>query len=469
MRFVLLHYHFLKNAGSTIENILDRNFGERLARVDTPQRSGHFTNAALLKLLEDRPEVAAVSSHQIRHPLPEVRGYLFFDICFLRDPIDRIRSMYDYFREKPAAGDPLSELANRSGLGEFITCLVERFREEATNVQVALLAHGGVDERPPDRRDFSVALERALDTAFLGVVDQFDQSLIAGRHLLDPVFPALDYSYTPANVSGGMEGSVAGRRRKLREACGRAVYRELVRLNALDCELVRRARAEVRRRLTLAPPIHRTRNHKPAIVPRRLFPALRIRRARLFDPAFYLERYPDVRGAGVDPLRHYLRYGSVEGRKPHPLFEPDHYLARCPEARNSGNPLFDFLDNGAMCSTHPLFDSAAYVAENPDAAPQPLVHYLARPVRERDRALPYHRAVTRSFPVAHLNILDVPVDVCFPDDPPADNPTAAGSAGTVMVWRDGHGRKQFLAPAEQRAFLRAAGYGQLRAQIDSTG
>jgi len=26
MRFVLLHYHFLKNAGSTIENILDRNF-----------------------------------------------------------------------------------------------------------------------------------------------------------------------------------------------------------------------------------------------------------------------------------------------------------------------------------------------------------------------------------------------------------------------------------------------------------
>src|SRR5262249_8179857 len=157
---------------------------------------------------------------------PEARGYLFFDLCFLRDPIDRIRSMYDYFREKPASGDPLSELANRSGLGEFVTCLVERFRDEVTNVQVALMAQGGAAEHPPDARDFKMALERVLDTAFLGVVDQFDQSLIAGRYWLDAVFPALNCSHTPANVSGGMAGSVSARRRKLREACGQTVYRE---------------------------------------------------------------------------------------------------------------------------------------------------------------------------------------------------------------------------------------------------
>jgi hypothetical protein len=469
MRFVLLHYHFLKNAGSTIENILDRNFGERFARVDTQERSGHFTNAALLQFLEDNPEVAAVSSHQLRHPLPEARGYLFFDLCFLRDPIDRIRSMYDYFREKPAAGDPLSELANRSALGEFITCLVERFREEVTNVQVALLAHGGVDEHAPDQRDFAVALERVLDTAFLGVVDRFDQSVIAGRHFLDPVFPALDSSHAPANVSGGMEGSLSARRRKLRDACGHTVYKELVRLNALDCELVRRARAEVRRRLALVPPTDRISDQRQSHSPRLPFPSLRIRRARLFDSSFYLERYPDVRRAGIDPLRHYLLHGAVEGRKPHPFFEPDYYLARCPEARDRGNPLLDFLDKGALCSPHPLFDSAAYVAEHPDAAAKPLTHYLRSPVslrsRDRDSALTRKGAVPGPFPVAHINILDVPVDVCFPDGPPA-NASPGDASGPVMVWKDAEGRKQFLAPPEQRAFFRATGYGQLRAQID---
>jgi hypothetical protein len=458
MRFVLLHYHFLKNAGTTIEEILDRNFGERFARLDTPERSGRYTSAALLEFLERHPKVAAVSSHQIRHPLPEVRGYLFFDLCFLRDPIDRIRSMYDYFRQKPAPGDPLSDLAVGCGLGEFVTCLVERFREEVTNVQVALLAHGGVDEHPPDQRDFAVALERVLDTSFLGVVDMFEQSLNAGRDFLDPVFPALDCSYTPVNVSGGLKGSLAERRRKLREACGRTVYRELVRLNALDCELVRRARAEVRRRLaqvqTTAPSPPRAR------FARFPFPALRIRRARLFDPAFYLERNPDVRRAGMDPLRHYLRYGAAEGRKPHPLFQPDYYLARCRDAKG-GNPLLHFLDNGAMYSPHPLFDSAAYIAENPDATGQPLTHYLRS--SDRDSALTRKGAVAQTSSIAHLNILDVPVDVSFSDEP------VANTAGRVTVWRDGGGRKQFLAPPQQRAFFRAAGYGQLRAQSEPEG
>ncbi|MYE10852.1 MAG: hypothetical protein F4X99_04135 [Gammaproteobacteria bacterium] len=36
----------------------------------------------------------------------------------------------------------------------------------------------------------------------------------------------------------------------------------------------------------------------------------------LFDPDWYLETYPDIRAAGLDPLAHYLRHGAVEGRWP---------------------------------------------------------------------------------------------------------------------------------------------------------
>lgn len=446
MRFVLLHYHFLKNAGTTIENILDRNFGERFERIDTAERSGHFTNDRLLSLLESRPEIEAVSSHQIRHPLPQARGYLFFDMCFLRDPIDRIRSMYDYFRQKPSAGDPLSELANRAGLGEFLTCLVERFREEVTNVQVALLANGGADEQPPTEGDFQVALERMLETSFLGVVDRFDDSVTAGRYYLSPVFPNLDCIQAPVNVSGGLEGSLAARRKKVRQTCGDNVYKELLRRNALDGELVRRARVEVRRRLSLVPTPHCEKHFHRG---RSWFPGLRIKRAGLFDAAFYLERYPDVRGAGIDPLRHYLRHGAAEGRKPHPLFEPDYYLARCPEARRSGNVLLYFLGEGAMCSPHPLFDCAAYVEANPEAAPQPLVHFLQRPPQP---------ACVGSGPVAHLKIQDVRVTVGFGQ--------GQVEAPSVLVWKDATGRKQFVAPPEQRPFVRAVGYDQLRAQME---
>ena len=462
MRFVLLHYHFLKNAGSTIENILDRNFGERFARADTADRSGHFTNEALLSLLESDPKLEAISSHQIRHPLPTARGYLFFDICFLRDPIDRIRSMYDYFRQKPSAGDPLSELANRASLGEFLTCLVERFGEEATNVQVALLAKGGVDEDPVGERDFQLALERMLETSFLGVVDLFEDSVLAGRYFLDPVFPNLDCAEAPANVSGGMAGSLAARRKTVRAACGESVYRELIRRNALDCELVRRARVEVRRRRALVT----RRAGCGSSLPRRTsawLQALRIRRSGVFDSKFYLKRYPDVARAGLDPVRHYLRHGAKEGRKPHPLFQPDYYLRQCPEARRAENPLIHFIEEGGMCSPHPLFDCEAYMAEHPEAAGQPLVHYL-RSVGWN----PANDADERYRKQARLEIRDVPVTVAFLEAM-AQESAKAYSAGPVLVWKNAAGRKEFLAPPEQRPFFRAVGYEQLRAQMSESG
>ena len=74
----------------------------------------------------------AVSSHQIRYPVPCVAGFLFFDLCFLRDPFDRIRSTYDYFREKPAEGDPVSDFANRLPLGGFIARLLTICRGTST-------------------------------------------------------------------------------------------------------------------------------------------------------------------------------------------------------------------------------------------------------------------------------------------------------------------------------------------------
>ncbi|MGH9693935.1 MAG: hypothetical protein ACRD5Z_07330 [Bryobacteraceae bacterium] len=103
----------------------------------------------------------------------------------------------------------------------------------------------------------------------------------------------------------------------------------------------------------------------------------------LFDPAFYLERYPDVRKAGVNPLLHFIRYGAPEGRKPHPLFQPDYYLKRCMEARKSaGNPLAHFLRSRAedCASPHLLFDCGCYLRYHPDLVAQsvnPLVHYAS--------------------------------------------------------------------------------------------
>jgi hypothetical protein len=61
-----------------------------------------------------------------------------------------------------------------------------------------------------------------------------------------------------------------------------------------------------------------------------------------FDAAFYLNRYPDVAEARVDPFEHYLLYGYREGRDPSPDFDTKFYLHRYLDGELDQNPLLHF-------------------------------------------------------------------------------------------------------------------------------
>jgi len=247
MRFVLLHYHFFKNAGTTVEEILANSFFENYARFDTQDFDGVVSPVDLISYLRQNPRMKAVSSHQFRYPVPTEGGFVFLDLCFLRDPIERIRSMYDYFREKPVPGEPASDLAREESIGGFIAGMVEHHAYRVSNVQVNMLANGIVND-PPAEADLARATEVMLKTSFLGVVDLFHESLIAGQHSLRPVFPGLALAQQPANVSSGLDSGA-----KFQQACDADVFAELVRLNALDSELLNRARSEVHRRFLTVP------------------------------------------------------------------------------------------------------------------------------------------------------------------------------------------------------------------------
>ncbi|MCQ0090551.1 hypothetical protein [Roseovarius sp. M141] len=86
----------------------------------------------------------------------------------------------------------------------------------------------------------------------------------------------------------------------------------------------------------------------------RVIPALRRRRevqtirdCGLFDGAWYLAQYADVREAGGDPAGHYLRFGATELRDPGPWFSTAHYLHLYPDIAQVGiNPLLHYLHAG---------------------------------------------------------------------------------------------------------------------------
>src|SRR5207244_1081315 len=148
---------------------LANTFYERFARIDREDSEALVSNEEILDFLSRNPEVCTVSSHQIRYPMPQAPGFLFYDACFLRDPVDRIRSMYDYFRDKPLKGDPASDLANEFLPGEYIAQLVEHFPARISNLQVNLLANGDTSDDAQTEDDLKRATARMMETSLLGV------------------------------------------------------------------------------------------------------------------------------------------------------------------------------------------------------------------------------------------------------------------------------------------------------------
>jgi O-antigen biosynthesis protein len=123
----------------------------------------------------------------------------------------------------------------------------------------------------------------------------------------------------------------------------------------------------------------------------------------LFDRNWYLERNPDVRASGVNPLRHYIRHGASEGRDPNPLFDSDWYLDQNRDVRAAGvNPLVHYLRHGAAegRDPNPSFDGDWYLDRNRDvraAGMNPLRHYLRHGAAERRDPNPVFES-GRGFP-----------------------------------------------------------------------
>lgn len=68
-----------------------------------------------------------------------------------------------------------------------------------------------------------------------------------------------------------------------------------------------------------------------------------IKKNNLFDIAYYLKNYPEVRSWGIDPVLHYFYYGFKENKKPSKAFDGYEYLKDNPDVKKANlNPLVHY-------------------------------------------------------------------------------------------------------------------------------
>ena len=242
MRLVVIHYHIFKNAGSTIDYMLQNSFGESWATFDGELPTSRISPEQMADFIVRNPGIRAVSSHQAWLPLPAISNIQVFPIVFIRHPLDRARSVYDFERKQGINEGPVSEGAEHAMKLSFADYLRWRFDSSKNGVvhnhqTLWLLQEKRYLNHVITEKDFDQACSRLESLDFFGLVEEFQRSinLLADRLAQQGV--KLDTTDHVVNSTGGRHESLPRRLAALRENVGNKMWGELQERNRWDCLL----------------------------------------------------------------------------------------------------------------------------------------------------------------------------------------------------------------------------------------
>lgn len=260
MRNILLHHHIFKNAGTSLDSALWRNFDESLVQYDPHGDGNPVTAMALRDFLRARPPVKAVSSHLFhtrffREQDGDVFGaeFCFYHAALVRGPIDRIVSIYDFLRSGGGHDQRENGIAAQMTLREWAEYMLDSYPHIVCDAQVTIFARHGRYPGPPSAKDLAKALRRLPRFSLIGPVEEFDDTCVAAEYFLAPSFGPLDLAYVRENVSAYRSGGTGPRVERFDEILGSRLHAQLRARNELDEQLWIAARAELHRRLALVP------------------------------------------------------------------------------------------------------------------------------------------------------------------------------------------------------------------------
>ena len=235
-RKVIIHFHNFKSAGTSIDYILQRNFGRRWMAWEENDDPN-----AITALIQKRPSLKAISSHTVAIRLPESPGIQFFPIVFLRHPIDRAVSMYRFYNQYRRHPGKEAEQARKTDLPGFIAWQLDRGRDYRNYYTMRLSRWNGLSEC--GQSEFERARKALSELPFVGLVDQFDASLSRLTDYLGPEFPDFQIYSVQANVTAKTQVPLDQRLGKLQQDMGESMFERLTEANRDDIALYEIIRA----------------------------------------------------------------------------------------------------------------------------------------------------------------------------------------------------------------------------------
>jgi hypothetical protein len=230
-RAVVLHYHLFKNAGTSVDVVLEGNFGSEWREAEFDIDRTRPNVGEVEAWLAANPTVKALSSHTARGPLPRLANVAIAPVILVRHPIDRIRSAYEFERRQKPEG-PGPRLARDNDFAGYIEARLRRRDRQCRNFQTWRLATFGRQDAP----ELEQALIALDSLPFVGLVEDFAGSMTRMEAYLREVFPSFRAFGAKANV--WREGrTLEERLDDARAELGAELWADLIEANHDDLEV----------------------------------------------------------------------------------------------------------------------------------------------------------------------------------------------------------------------------------------
>lgn len=240
-RNVIVHAHIFKNAGSSFDDTLLTNFGDDF--IDHREDSLISNDKNFLEnYLKENNEVKAFSSHSVYHKPKDFDNVKIHSVYFLRNPIERIKSVYNFEKKQPTRDSSGAKMAKTLNFEEYVAWrMQDDVPATIRNLQTIFLAGDGPHPRYMEKK-FALALENLDSTHLLGIVDRYDESMVVFEDYLKQFFSKIDLSYIRRNITDqNLTDSIEIKIEKITNELGTELVSIVNKKNTYDLELYRKS------------------------------------------------------------------------------------------------------------------------------------------------------------------------------------------------------------------------------------
>jgi hypothetical protein len=236
-RDIVAHAHIFKNAGTTLDWILEQNFGTDFTDDRNDQRMVREPQY-LLDTVKSNPELRAISSHSMPLPIVEDDQINFHTIVMLRHPLLRVRSVYQFERKQRAA-TPGATMAKKLSFKDYVDWRMRAsVASTIRDMQVRYLTRNSNKDREVlTEEHFMSACQFVDGNSLIGLVERFDQSMLLFSKYLASIGVDMNFSYQKQNVSNTPKAGKTQQIDSLKDDLGASLYQTLVEKNSMDLRL----------------------------------------------------------------------------------------------------------------------------------------------------------------------------------------------------------------------------------------